>query len=222
MQAKFVAPWHVAGRFGYLTQLSYVQISLISTIMSKNHQTYPLSTFILGIVGFMMFSAYTSSLAIMYPDHPEGFNRMFKGLLIGALVVGALRPLKSLRSRLATFGFITLLLLSVVTLMVGLVFAYDTKTDEFLIYFLLTALITLVMAAVSAAVVRLIIFGANLGGKEIILVVGSGLAGVLIGYFLHLVFNSAEAIYFWFLIACLLIVLQFISRSKISPGYTFG
>jgi len=186
--------------------------------VSLNLKTYRIIVFILGVLGYLIYSLFANSIIIMYPDAKElkTFLSFYNGLLILSFIIGVLIRLPSLKNKLVTFGIALLLLCSILSIVSGHAFSYELKTDEFLLYFLLTALATLVFFAGFASIGRYILWKTGLKTNELIGLLLITIIGVIIGYALDLtVLNFVfRAIHLWYLITLLIVAGFIVSRRE--------
>lgn len=182
--------------------------------MNPNFKRYQSLIFILGILGALFLTVYQNSVTIMYPNGVNSFSGIFNGLALVFLIIGIFLPLKSLKGTLSTIGISLLLILSLATVLAGLLYAYNLKTDEFLIYFLLNALTVLVYVLGAVLVWKLVLLRSGLVRKEIVNLILTGIAGLLIGYSINFFSNAIESIQIWYAISTLLILFLFISRGE--------
>lgn len=191
--------------------------------MNPNIQTYRSLIFIIGVLGALFITAYQSSISVMYPNGGDSFNQMFYGAAAIFLILGIAIPLKSLKGTLSTLSVGALIFLSIATIVAGLTYAYDIRTEEFLIYFLLNAISTLVFVAGAALLIKFILLKAGLTQKEVFQSIAMGVIGLVIGFVAYYFAGSIQAIYFWYGISTLLIVTFYLTRKEITvnpkPGY---
>lgn len=190
--------------------------------MNPNFKTYRLVIFILGILAALFLTVYQDSTNIMYPGGAKSFSNMFYGAVLVSFVIGALLPLQSLRGTLSTIGISLLLLMSIATIFVGLSYAYNTKSEEFPIYFLLNALTTLVYVLGAVLIAKFILMRSGLTKKEVFNLILSGVVGVLIGFSVNLFKTSIESIHIWYGISILLIFTFLLTRGERNLNQSMG
>ena len=166
--------------------------------------------FVIGMMYALFFSALDSAIDVMYNNEPEttNFLSFFRG--VGALLAftGLFISMKSTRGWLATTSIILLLAGAVLAILTGHIFSYDTRTNEYLLYFISTTAATLLFILAFTVVVKYLFARA---GGEVIKFVLTGTAGGAIGYLVNFSFSlvASPAISLWYLIFLLLLILTY-------------
>ncbi len=182
--------------------------------MNPNFNRYRSLVFIVGLLSALFISTYQRSISVMYPNGGDSFNEMFYGAAVIFLIVGIAIPLKSLKGTLSTLGLVALILFSLATIITGLTYAYDIKTEEFLIYFLLNALSTLVFVTGAVLLIKFILLKAGLTQKEVFQSIFAGIVGLVVGIVANYFSSSIQAIYFWYGISALLFLTLYLARKE--------
>ncbi|MEP5612016.1 MAG: hypothetical protein ABJP45_07185 [Cyclobacteriaceae bacterium] len=183
--------------------------------MNPNYTTYRALIFILGILGSMFLLVHQDAVNVMYPSGINSFSGIFYGSAVISLILGILLPAKSLRGGLVTLLVSLLFLMSTSSIVVGHFFAYNIKTDEFILYFLLSFLTALVYILHVVILGKLIIFRSGLDQKRIFQLILTMLVGFLVGYSLKLLF--IESIHVWYGIVSLLLLAFYLTRKVTHP-----
>lgn len=99
----------------------------------------------------------------------------------------------------------------------GHIFSYDTRTDEYLLYFISTTAATLLFILVFTILIKYLFAQA---GGEVVKFLLVGAAGAAIGYLVNFSFTLAgsPAISLWYVIFPLLLILIYIFQKKEKPA----
>lgn len=130
---------------------------------------------------------------------------------------GVFISLKSTKGWLATTSIILLFLGAVMSVFAGHIFSYDTRTDEYLLYFISTTAATLLFILVFTILIKYLFAQA---GGEVVKFLLVGAAGAAIGYLVNFSFTLAgsPAISLWYVIFPLLLILIYIFQKKEKPA----
>jgi len=165
--------------------------------------------FLLGLLTYLIFSMFSGAMNTMYPVGHMSSVGFFYGLFFLSIIIGLFVPLPSLRSRLIKFGTLALLLLSALTIYFGLHYSYDAKTDEYLFYFLLVMMTTLVFSTGLFSIIRFLMTKKETALRELFYFLIPWPASLILGISLYRfsIDVALPVIYYWYFIVGLLMVL---------------
>jgi len=163
--------------------------------------------FVFGLLFALLFSISDAAMNVMYGNAAGTvtFESFFRGIVIIVAVAAALAP-KRMREWLSPALMTGMLAMSLASIFLGYYFAYNTKTDTFLFYFL-SALLTALLFVVTYAYALKTIFRKSASNPLVMAAITIGGAGV--GYLIYFLAQSAlmeEVFHLWYLVLALLIV----------------
>ena len=182
---------------------------------ATNQRIYLFSMFIIGLMYALYFSAFGSAIDVMYNGEPQSANFLsfFRGTVVAIAVTGILISLRSIRGWLATSAIFLLLLGAVMTVLAGHMFSYDTRTDEYLFYFIFTTAATFLFVLAFTTLIKYLLAKS---GSEVIKFLLVGTAGIATGYLTNVGFTLAgtPAISIWYMIFVLLLILTYFFQKE--------